>query len=609
MQSSCVSVVRPAVRSLALLLLAVMVLFSLACGHSSSSTTTTTTVGPAPTFTSKWPTVVQEGVQYSYNITTTTTDNSTVTYKLKSGPSGAAISGSTLTWTPTHAESRIANSFEITATTSKNGTQIQTFSLTPTGNINGTVVDHAVTGNGIQDYPEDLSGVTIEALLPNNNGGYNVMKGSGDSSGNFTVPNIPAGAFFLHLPQNLHGTVSDRYIWTTASDIDAGSLVNGRPDAVAASGVTVSTNVTLSVAPNGSDAAYWSSPDVYAVGHPSNSSVTQPFITSFPQTGYLIDSTKGDRAYLTHYKVTSPTANSTAEHIVEDKEYTSLTETNNSTVSLTGAMAAVGGSTTDPVIKVTQFDALFAGLTNTGSVSRQFALYDPGYDASEGFAGGVPLITASITSNTDTDLGSLAYGTVTATGVPYYTYTDTGFRTFSGGSGSLTLPVGTMVASNVLPSSSAPIVPVVGIVQSPLINGLDFYTGQTTTTLQPTITWHPPSIGAGTYYVVDIYDLTSLSSSNVWTFYTNNKSVLVPAGVLQSGHSYVVQITAADDSGDTFNTAPFRTGTSPAYSMTASAVIVAGTSSSAKRLGASTTKQDLLVTRDVTGKAHVQTNR
>ena len=604
MQSSCVSVIRPVVRSLALFLLAATVAFSMACGHSSS--TTVTTAGPAPTFTSKWPTVVQEGVQYTYDLTTTTTDNSKVTYKLSTGPSGATISGNTLTWTPTHAEARISNSFGITATTGNNGTATQTFTLTPTGSIDGTVIDHAVTGNGIQDYPEDLSGLTIEALIPNGSGGYNVMKGSGDSSGNFTIPNIPAGPFFLHLPQNLHGTITNQYIWSTASDIDAGSLVNGRPDAAPASGVTVSTNVTLSVAPNGSDAAYWSSPDVYAVGHPSNASVTQPFITSFPQTGYLLDSAKGDRAFLTHYKITQPTASSTAQHIVEDKEYDSITESDNSTVSLTGAMSSVGGSTIDPVIKVTQFDALFSGLTNTGTITRQFSLVDPGYDAAEGYAGGVPLITASITSNTDTDLGSLAYGLVTKTGVPFYSYTDTGYRTFSTGSGSLTLQVGSMVASNVLPTSSSSIVPVVGLVQAPLVNGVDFYGGTTTTTLQPTIAWGLPSTGTGTYYIVNLYDISNLSPSNMWTFYTNTKSVLVPSGILQNGHLYVVQITAADDSADTFATAPFRTGTSPAYSYAVSGVIVAGSGSSTKRVQSSDV--NLLVTHDATGRIQVQNN-
>ena len=102
------------------------------------------------------------------------------------GPPAPTISGNTLTWTPTHAQSRVSNTFTITATTSNNGTATQTFTSRPTGISTGTAVDHAMAGGTLVDYPQDLSAATIEVLLPNNKGGYNHRRGTGDASGNFT---------------------------------------------------------------------------------------------------------------------------------------------------------------------------------------------------------------------------------------------------------------------------------------------------------------------------------------------------------------------------------------------------------------------------------------
>src|SRR4051794_27176685 len=74
--------------------------------------------GPPPdqsvplTIPSTPPPSASEGTAYSYVILTSTP----ATVPLASGPTGATISNGTLTWTPTSAQARIANSFTITAT-------------------------------------------------------------------------------------------------------------------------------------------------------------------------------------------------------------------------------------------------------------------------------------------------------------------------------------------------------------------------------------------------------------------------------------------------------------------------------------------------------------
>ena len=594
-------------RSIAVALLIPIILLSLGCGGS-SSTTTTAPAGPAPTFTSTAPTVSREGVLYTYNLTATTTDNSTVTFTLTTGPAGAAVSGSTLSWTPTHTEARTSNAFTIKATTSNNGTTNQSFTLTPTGNVNGTAVDHAVTGNGVVDYGEDLSSATVEALIPNGKGGYNTQKGSGDSSGNFSIANVPAGSFLLHIVRNVAGTSSNDYVLASASDIDAGTLITGRPDAVPIrTGVTIAANATLSVPPAGGDTVVWASPDARAFGYPS-SAVTQPYTASFPQTGNLIDSTKGDRAFLAHYKGSSPATNVVVSSIAEDLEYTSIQETDGTTVHLpAGTMSAVTGSTTDPVIKISQFDPIFSGLTNNAAIQRNFSLVDVGYAGNYGYANGVPLIYSDLSQTAaDVDLGSLSYGVVTSAGVPFFNFLDAGSRKFPFTGGNITLLVGSQIVSDVVPTTSTPLVPVLGLPRSPTIDGVDFYSSQTNSSLAPQISWGPPTLGTANYYILTIFDITGASTLQ-WNFFTNANGVAVPSGILQTAHTYVIQLTTILDTGATFATAPFRQGPTPAYTYTASGVITGGVAPGSTRIGAaSTVQRNLVVVPGANGRLHLE---
>jgi hypothetical protein len=94
---------------------------------------------PAPVFSSTAPATALEGQLYSYGISATDPAGGAITYTLLSGPAGATISGSALTWTPTHEQSRVSNSFTVAAITSGGGMAAQSFSVTPAGIIWGSV--------------------------------------------------------------------------------------------------------------------------------------------------------------------------------------------------------------------------------------------------------------------------------------------------------------------------------------------------------------------------------------------------------------------------------------------------------------------------------------
>lgn len=578
-------------RTLGLCLLLLPVSFFLAaCGHGS---TTTTTTGVAPIFTSTAPKLAREGVNFVYDLTATTTDGSTVTYTVSSGPSeatitssttstdsdGNTVSSATLNWVPTHAESRTADAFTIKATTSNNGTVNQTFSVTPNGTVDGTVVDHAVTTGGIVDVNADLTAATIEILLPDGTGGYNSIHGSGDSSGNFSVPNIPPGSYLLHISRTLSGVTSNRYIWTTSSDVDAGTLLEGRPDVVPGTGVSIHASSIGTSNPGTGDTVQWVSPDARAYNASTLTGITNPWSATFAQTGGLIDSTKGDRAYLVHYKPVGTTYNISA--ITEDIEYKSITETSNSTVTLTGNMTAINGQTTDPVIKLTQFDAILTTLANLGTPVKTFALNDVGYSGTEGFVAGVPLVTANLSGvATDVDLGSITFGTVTPSGTAAYHVSDVAPRSYSGG---LVLNAGLDLYSEAVPTSSTSIVPVIGAPRSVLVNGFDFFSNQTVTTTEPPIAWSNPSTGTATSFELAIYDLSSASATPQATLYVTGTGVTIPPNVLVSGKSYAFTLTAVSNSNNTFSTAPFRQGTTVARTTVASGVMTISASASTRR--------------------------
>src|SRR5947209_10448547 len=94
-----------------------------------SASAAITATAPAPAFSSTAPAAASEGVVYTYTLTATDPVSTAITYAVKSGPSGASVNGSSLSWTPTHAQSRVANDFDITATTAAGGTADQKFTV------------------------------------------------------------------------------------------------------------------------------------------------------------------------------------------------------------------------------------------------------------------------------------------------------------------------------------------------------------------------------------------------------------------------------------------------------------------------------------------------
>lgn len=88
----------------------------------------------APTWTSAAPTAAKEGHTYSYAMAGQDANADPLSFSLVSGPSGASLTGSTLTWVPTAAQAGSAQAFKARVSDGKGGSADQDWSVTPTAN-------------------------------------------------------------------------------------------------------------------------------------------------------------------------------------------------------------------------------------------------------------------------------------------------------------------------------------------------------------------------------------------------------------------------------------------------------------------------------------------
>jgi hypothetical protein len=238
--------------------------FAIGCGGPSS-----TTQPPATelNFLSAPPTQASEGIAYTY---TMQTSGPTTNFMLTSSPAGAVLSGDAITWTPTSQQSRTTDQFSVTAIQA-GSTATQSWSLTPTGTIRGTTAETCLSDSG-QAVTAFLArheiGNMVSVLVPNATGGFDTHSGFVGSDGTFSIPNVPAGYFWLM-------TVFTK-LFTNGSTIDLGSRYWGgchpEPDS--------SAGTTLQISASGLNP--WQSSDYFYFLVPNERSGAEPLLTPAP---------------------------------------------------------------------------------------------------------------------------------------------------------------------------------------------------------------------------------------------------------------------------------------------------------------------------------------
>jgi hypothetical protein len=118
--------------------------------------------------------------------------------------------------------------------------------------------------------------------------------------------------------------------------------------------------------------------------------------------------------------------------------------------------------------------------------------------------------------------------------------------------GSVTINAGTNAAVAVT-GTSASLAPLIAPADAPKIDGNDWRADQTLASLTPLITWSAPHSGSALAYNISIYKLGPSAISRVASVRTGANSFVLPAGLLSSGTSYVLQITALASGGSDSN--------------------------------------------------------
>lgn len=560
-----------------LILFAVCLVLMIGCGGSSPSprpnpsptvTPNPPTPTPTPAFTSTPPAEAAEGELYTYEIAAAYPSN-VVTFSLQTAPEGAAIDGSTLSWTPTHAQSRVPNAFTIRATGSEGGTAMQSFSVSPAGSVDVTFLNHHIVSRSLVDAP--AAGPLPYILTPDGEGGFTQILPTDVGKGHASFPRVPAGHYWLY------AVVSDRlglfelfdfgspfrFVWTDDSDLDLGRTVTGRPDmAISEDMITDYFNLTFSsplegsfdvslYCPNANESSY--------LYEESEGRWTYQFSSMLP----LIDSSRGDEIFLLRTDSWL-----SANNTMEVAGPITMQRADGAPANVTATLQAViPESAMHPVIKEREFEDAIASLIPGAVMQGVLKVTDVPYDGAEGPGSGITFIQATIpwAAGDDLDMGEIPLSNPFPGHSLFTRISLSGSA--QGQSSTLSSLIGPTVsldwARSSLPDVETPVAPEIGPVTSPRIDGHDLLKEGQTISLTPTLSWEPPAFGTPTHYEVTMYALELFPTGGgliqvLPTFSTQETSFKVPVNVIIPGATHAFRIKAVYEPGKDMEHSPFQ---------------------------------------------------
>ena len=603
-----------------------------ACGSS------THVAPPGPLFTTTPGTQASEGVAYTYQIAATDPGGTAISFALTTAPAGAALSGNTITWTPTPAQSRIANKFRVTATAAAGDVSTQSWAVTPSGTVHLSWIDTYWKASGPLTVPFDWtqnagSATEVAALVPQADGSLLVLTGSGNADGTFSIPNVPGGFYWLRMaPLAAY--------WTSSSTFDFGHDVIGSP-LRATSGVQ---NTIFNIRASGLDPlltedwlGFLTDQQMLDIEFPRIGPAGSTTVDVSAIFSSNIDLSQASTGFLMQFE---PVFRGSLNGLALGPELTlsNLSLQDGATNSITGALNAspmssfalsINGSSWAPLFK----NAGPAAANPIGSVltvsAQPFATgrYASGMNsflgpdlplfssASQGISFGSPsgavtscanssdtLFTLPVASQppilTDQNFGTLQYGDP---------FPPAWLRIFSFcQKASLQIPIPNSGATvpfllvdgerTALPTG--PVAPLVSAVRNPTINGVSLSVPSTINSTAITLSWSPPSSGTPSSYAVQLFVLGTLPDGSMLyfpseKFSTAQTSMTVPI-TLQAGRVFVLLVTAQVDGLANVESSPNRSGLPIAYASFVSApvtiaspgvgLVIHGDASSAERI-------------------------
>lgn len=560
----------------------------------SANVTTGATVAPA--FTSTPVSQAAEASPYTYQVAV---NESGVTLSLTNGPTGATLSGNTISWTPTAQQSRVPNSFTVTATAPGGASATQSWTVTPSGTVRISWVDTLWDESGSTTArPFDWSSVSsfVAALVPQPDGSFQTLSGSVGPNGEFDIPNVPAGYYWLRIgPRATY--------WTSSSTFDMGSDIFApvtNPVAPTTSTTFINFNVTSLDPTPASGLFRFDTPDAplpdYSASTDAGSST---FLGDLGISGN-IDLSVVKNAFLTQYE---PTAFGSIAGYVLGPELTlsnlSLTTGGSNTIS--GALNPTVPTSIHLSVQNSAWTPLFDHVAPTAPTATGGGFYlsvEP-YIAADGpnllLTNPVDLIwtkpnspfgfsPANCSANppltADVEAGTVQYSD------PFPTAWRRTFRVCHTASVAVPVPgtsqIQTLLATNTQTtlSPTATVKPLLSAVLNPKINGADLFTPNSINSTAVTLSWDRPTIGTPFGYYVAIMRPTTLPTGTVnyvsfASLGTAKTSLTIPPNLLVPGQTYLFVITAVADGKANIETSPNRSSLPIANADVISAAITA----------------------------------
>jgi len=551
----------------------------------------------APVFSSTPVTAALEGSAYSYQLAATSPSDSSVSYTLTSAPAGATLAGDTISWTPTSAQSRIANTFSVLATSAEGGSATQSWTVTPSGTVHLTRIDTYWTLDGSTLTPFDWSRVAsrISAQVQQPDGSFVSLTGSTDGIGLFNIPNVPGGYYWLRV------SAVDNY-WTSASQIDLSADYFFRTIGPAVAPSTTSIDLEFS----GLDPTPQSTFELLSMESPLLTSWGFVFpsgnsISRHMQFNGNVGFSNLKHAFALEYL---PAALGTGSGYVLGPELTlsNLAIVDGTSSTISGALNPVVPATANLNLKGSAWAPLFdhvAAVPLTGSAGNFSVTVQPFatshviatandisliFDRSDGLLTAIPGATTPCENSFSTFstapatssglLGDIDPGTVNYSD-PFPAEWLRKFNTCQystiavpvpGSNSTQTLQV-SIGQSTAQPTSA--ITPLLSPVRDPKINGSDLFTPAQLNNGNVTLSWTAPLIGAPTGYRVRVATPftgpTPPSGTtpqplyvSSYTLTTTKTTLVIPPSVLIPGNAYLFLITAVVDGAADFQSAPHK---------------------------------------------------
>jgi hypothetical protein len=418
--------------------------------------------------------------------------------------------------------------------------------------VTGTYIDRYTDNMGTHDAPQDLEHI-VSALVPDGNGGFRTIIGTGHPDGTFEIANVPHTLFYARVGG--YTVVTSERVLDLGIDITArrGQLFAQSPD----------TKLSFDISGLGSSMDYimFSSvnePDV-ALKDENYGGTTGHFVDTISwQNLPLVDATAGDTLDVLDLTRATGGANPSLMYVHLGNRFVAdpFTMFDGQTTMITGAFTPETQDRTSTVDwRRSQFDALKTSVNPAAeNVFPHFFQIAAGPPA---FPDHAVAYLALFAFQFDTGITDENYGTVTyadpyPASWPVYNYAESDFKvsyTAAGATNPLKLTAQVIASTNV-DANPVPIVPVVGPVTAPKVAGMDAFQPQSGVGLSPVISWTAPAVGTASGYTIYVCELDASGADSSYVCVAEyvteagQTSFQVLPNQLETGKTYFAIITA-----------------------------------------------------------------